>query len=213
MLPLVLCASGCTLSEKIGVDSTGAPIYEKLHIVYELPGADAVSKSRSTQRDRQSPTADIEPVDWQELSWPVVRLEIAYPHPEAPAQFGRATVVFSDTPPSADSGEEMPAGPLQSGLERLTAWRSKPAAESTVTPAHVAGPGDVVRYLDLPKLELDLLLVDLANSGFFDDQQRPAATAQLDVTINRGRVAKRWTREARLDDLLSLVNRYGESGH
>ena len=109
--------------------------------------------------------------------------------------------------------DKRPVRPSQSGLARFSIWRNKPASESTATHAVVAGPGDRVRFLDIPKLELDLLLVDLANSGFFDDQERLATTGQLDVTINRGRVAKRWTREARLDDLTSLVNRYGESGN
>lgn len=208
MLAVACIAPGCTLSEKIAVDDTGAPIYEHLHIVYEHQNADSALQSPTSE---QAGAADIEPVDWQESAWPVVRLEISYPHPQAPSQFGRATVVYSDRPLSAANGEEPPGGPRGSGLERRSVWRNKPASAATATHAVAAGPGDRVRCLDIPKLELDLLLVDLANSGFFDDQERVAATGQLDVTINRGRVAKRWTREARLDYLTSLVNRYGES--
>lgn len=71
-------------------------------------------------------------------------------------------------------------------------------------------PKSVRMTLDFPKQQLDLLLVDLARSGFFDDQSRPDGGVQLTVAIDRGHGAKAWTREARLDDLADRVYHEGE---
>ena len=72
-----------------------------------------------------------------------------------------------------------------------------------------SNPHQATLELDFPKQQLDLLLFDLAHSGFFERQTRPAADVQLQVEIDRGRTAKQWTREPRLDDFIDRVLRAG----
>jgi hypothetical protein len=70
-------------------------------------------------------------------------------------------------------------------------------------------PNDELWVLDFPRQQLDLMLVDLANSGFFEDQQRPEGGTQLSVTIDRGQTAKPWSTDARLDGIVDRVQREG----
>ncbi len=72
------------------------------------------------------------------------------------------------------------------------------------------GEPKIIRMtFDFPKQQLDLLLVDLAHSGFFESQSRPNGGVELKVAIDRGHNAKPWTREARLDDLADRVYHEG----
>ncbi len=66
-----------------------------------------------------------------------------------------------------------------------------------------------VRILDVPKSELDLLLVDLANVGFFDDAKGLGRAAKLTVAIDRGQTTKQWDHVPRLDDFVDRVYREG----
>ena len=67
-------------------------------------------------------------------------------------------------------------------------------ASPRATGGRTSGPStdgmEEMLVLDMPKTELDKLLVDLARSGFFDPETSAATEAHLQVTYNRGEVAK-----------------------
>ena len=63
--------------------------------------------------------------------------------------------------------------------------------------------------IDLPKTELDSLLKDLASDGFFKRQDHVGGQSNLAVTYNRATVGKGWNREARLDDLIKMLESHG----
>ena len=63
---------------------------------------------------------------------------------------------------------------------------------------------------DFPKEQLDLLILELARGGFFDDQKRPEDRTHLSVRIDRGKAAKAWTAEPRLDDFIDRVFHEGQ---
>ena len=97
--------------------------------------------------------------------------------------------------------------PIPDGDAKLA--RATLQLERTDPDKQNSNPHRATLELDFPKQQLDLLLFDLAHSGFFERQTRPAADVQLQVEIDRGRTAKQWTREPRLDDFIDRVLQEG----
>lgn len=71
-------------------------------------------------------------------------------------------------------------------------------------PGRTPGDGPTL-VLDFPRPQLDLLLYDLAGSGFFDGRAAAHATTELDVRIDGGRTAGAWTPHPRLEDFIDRV--------
>jgi len=67
----------------------------------------------------------------------------------------------------------------------------------------------LLKQLLIPRRELDLLLVDLAHSGFFENQVRTTGDAHLNVVIDEGEESKTWSAEPRLNELIDRVYREG----
>lgn len=93
-------------------------------------------------------------------------------------------------------------------FDKLAA-RWETSEESDVQSEKQHDADDEIWYYDFPKAQLDLMLTDLAGSGFFENQQRPGGTANLAIVMDRGRTAKNWTPEPRLDDVILMVYREG----
>lgn len=58
-----------------------------------------------------------------------------------------------------------------------------------------------VAATDLRRDELDLLLVNLANGGAFDSEERPSGATKVAIEIDGHGIERRWTSEPRLDRL------------
>ncbi len=91
-------------------------------------------------------------------------------------------------------------------VSRLTIEYPHPAGDVELAQAILEVPGDdetfqQVSVTNLRRDELDLLLVNLANGGAFDSEQRPSGDTQVAIEIDGHGIARRWTNEPRLDRL------------
>lgn len=205
LLPAV---SGCAWwPYEVRTTETGMPQYERIRIGYTLHNVETVLTTgvvRSDDEDRQRAEGD----------FAAAHLQIDYPPPGGNANDHAQvklklfrTPVVARVEPTAERG----IGRLVDGL-----FTGKRDERLNVVPASSARPPDgspftpfEVRTLEVPRQELDLLLIDLANSGFFDRQQRPDGNVRLDVQIDRGRTVKRWTSQPRLNDFVTRIYRKG----
>ncbi len=65
-----------------------------------------------------------------------------------------------------------------------------------------------VRQLTISRVDVELLIGDLASQGYFDETPEASGSTQLNLQIDRGRVERAWVNDARLLDLArqALVN-------
>jgi hypothetical protein len=186
---IAVVVGGCTWRHTVTRTESGAPKYDRLHVVYELREGRGVLGSPAIQPVKfvEGEEGGSHLVD-QHL-WSAAMLAVEYPHPQAREGHARATLRLSPTQ-AADGTDPSAAVATHD-----------PRVETSDT----AERQEEIWVLDLPREQLDLLLVDLARSGFFEDQTRPAGGAKLAVRLDAGREAKAWDPEPRLDDLAERV--------
>jgi hypothetical protein len=187
----VFHAGGCAMSHKVAVNDSGAPQYQRVDISYRIPASHKALARNVDQIVRASGES--------EVSRSNADLRIEYPHPQNKPEMVRATLRLSRKPSIAQTQSFL--GRLRSNIS----WLPGSDQPSEVSPS----VDDEVWVLDFPRQQLDLMLVDLAHSGFFDDQKRHEGTAFLSINIDRGGVSKVWSPEARLDDVVLRVQREG----
>jgi hypothetical protein len=178
-----------------------------VQIVYRVRNVQgAVSAQSVDQASLESPL-EIDPAS-SEGRWKTARLKVEYPHPDAPRDMARATLVLSrgelPAPAQPTIGQR-----IAGQFNRLTSQGPKPECRSSGICATSSGPDDEIWVLDFPKQQLVLLLAELENTGFFASQSRPGGEAELAVLVDRDKTAKPWTPEPRLDDLVTRVFREG----
>ncbi len=215
--------SGCRTAHRVGMTETGAPQYDKLSINYELrnsSGALALKEfSQDTNTEEDSVIlqagANVDQHQSDKTDWSRANLQIQYPHPNGSSELVRATLRLSKgTEPLQQpetSWKESWTEKLEGGWETL----KSPFSDEEETALHQKKSSDTddeIWVYDFPKSQLDLMLTDLARSGFFENQTRPNGTASLSVSINRGHVSKDWSPEPRLDDIILLVYQEGWLG-
>ena len=93
-------------------------------------------------------------------------------------------------------------------VSRLTIEYPHPDGNTELARAILEDPVDEGTYrqvatTDFERHELDLLLVNLANGGAFDAEQRPTGDTQVAIEIDGVSMKRRWTKEPRLDRLAS----------
>lgn len=156
------------------------------------------------------------------------RLTIEYPHPEERLGYALATLEFHEEPLEfrernvvqrvIDAAIEqtrfetlMTRADQSSGQSSHGAGEfdssSVPAEKSATRNSSKPAPRRIV--LDIPRSQIDFLIMDLANSGFLDDQTRPMHSIHLDLRIDHSRIRKPWSREPRLDDIIHMVVEHG----
>ena len=198
-LPLI---GGCRLSYKVPVSRTGAPEYDHLQIVYDIQGNCGALASRTFQQMAAQSDQPVQQVG-QTAAFSRATLRIEYPHPDGAEGLVRATLRLTHEARADDSEPASWTEAFRKGLQWMTIGGQTEQSDST------AGSEDEVWVLDFPKQQLDLVLVDLADTGFFDEKQHREGGTRLSVTIDRGQTAKTWTSEPRLDDLMARVYREG----
>ena len=190
--------SGCVLPHKVRLTDTGAPQYDKVVVTYLIGGSHGGLTRDLSQAAEQVAAVNDSTMETG-ANWSIAELQIEYPHPDGDADLARATLRLSRGPAVPKS--QTLAQRFHSSLNWLS-WRDSQA--DSPLQAH-----DELWVLDFPRQQLDLMLVDLANSGFFEDQKRPEGGTQLSVTIDRGQTAKPWSTDARLDGIVERVQREG----
>lgn len=191
----VFPAGGCALPYKVAVNDVGAPQYKRVDISYRI----SASHSALARNVDGVFGASGEIGSQSEVSRSNAALRIEFPHPQNKPEMVRATLRLSRKPLLPESQSFF--GKLRSNISWLPGSQPPPGISQSMD--------DEVWVLDFPRQQLDLMLVDLAHSGFFDDQKRHEGTAFLSVEIDRGSVSKTWSPEARLDDVVLRVQREG----
>lgn len=220
MLAGGLCALalvGCTRRHTVERSATGAPEYDELHVVYQLRDGHGALGSHGLQPVRLVSGVEGETRKVPDHLWETATLEIEYPHPGARPGWARATLRLSPdlAKREAKSAEAREKASLANRMRGIVGWSDDqpddPAAPDPATRGDASGgesapqTSDEIWVLDLPREQLDLLLVDLARSGFFEDQTRPVGGARVAVELDAGREDKLWDPDPRLDDLAERV--------
>jgi hypothetical protein len=187
----VFYTGGCAVPYKVAMNDTGAPQYQRVDISYRIPASHT-----ALARGEEGVVGASGQIG---VSRSNAALRIEYPHPQNKPEMVRATLRLSSKPPIAETQSFV--GGLRSKISWLPGSQSATKVSESID--------DEVWVLDFPRQQLDLMLVDLAHSGFFDDQNRHEGTAFLSIDIDRGSVSKVWSPEARLDDVVLRVQREG----
>lgn len=200
-----LLAAGCQLSHRVRQTDTGAADYRRCNIAYDL---NARYRDLPLVDDTVQPASigDAAPAT---MRWKGARLTITYPHPDGTPSMARATLRLS-------GGDEPVLRPVSGTADAAPTWmqrlhdpvelfadRPEPPP-ATLTALHT----DEIWILDIPRSEVDLLLADLSQSGFFSSQARPDRGTYVDVQVDAGRTQKTWTPDSRLDEFVHRV--YGQ---
>lgn len=208
--------SGCHFAQKIGITKTGAPKYQRLHIDYQLKSSnglfaleDILNESSNTPVIQQVEATDDGP-EFSHFPWSNANLQIQYPHPEGLKNRVRATLRLSQG--GSQQFDSLRRETWSSKLNHR--WESVSSAFSAekkmlIHPQQISDTDDEIWVYDFSKSQLDLMLTDLAGSGFFSQQTRLNHSATLSVSIDKGSVSKAWSPEPRLDDIISLVYQEG----
>lgn len=216
VLHLLICTacvipSGCLAPHKVARTETGGPEYSKARLIYRLSQS---STKSGTQFSTTAPglvdlvSAANDVLEEETAAWETARLEIIYPHPDGNTSTARVVLQLShDATVAEPAAVSKPLGTRIRQAAAVLPFVDEPA--DRMDPVTTPEGFENVRMLDIPREQLDLLLVDLAGSGLFEDQKRPDGGTTLDVTLDRGRVRKAWTPEPRLDDLVMRVWREG----
>jgi hypothetical protein len=173
---------GCKLPARFAHTESGALKYERANIVYDVNGQQRPIPLGATSIKPVGYDQPMQRSDNGEVNWASAKLSIQYPHPDGDRELARAILRLSGKP------------------------------VSTQITKSDAVAGDEIWVLDFPRQQLDLLLSDLAGSGFFEEQQRQEPGTHLDVQVDWGRTRKPWTPEPRLDHFVARVYNEGRLG-
>lgn len=149
-----------------------------------------------------------------ESEWSQARIQIVYPHPDGSTDKGLAKLVVSRHSPVSPANSK----PNRTGMkERVSRLMLRISGASPELAQQVSGKKTDVKtvdeeiwQLDLPKDELDILLSELSQRGFFNRQERPRGEATVSISVDKGELSKRWTSEPRLEDLMKQIYDEGE---
>ena len=208
ILATFITVPGCAVPQKVEVTQTGVPRYNCVEVVYELREAHGALAARPLESVKTVNGSNDE-TNSPGHAWSAALLKIQYPHPNGKPNTARVTLRLSRRPSLPVEFDPPPSERIRSGLHRITSGDKSAMQVSLDLPENPCHADDEIWALDFPKEQLDLLLTDLANSGFFDRQRRPCGGARLTVGIDRERITKAWTPESRLDDVLMQVYREG----
>ena len=183
---LLLFASvlaGCHTPRKLELTSSGAPAFERFSAEYEIPSAADLLSRRFAG---SAVSIDKPPDDLRQVQ--------------------QVTATTSSTPAENSTALLRVECPHPSGeidAARLT-LEVRSHDQTTGREASVE-----VRRLMIPRQQIDLLIVDLARAGFFDEPEPPGARSSLSVTIDESRVARRWILDDRLLDFAHRTLKHG----
>lgn len=194
---------GCQLPARLSARNAANPQYERANIVYELDGAQRPLPLTDPEVKAAAFLAEDE-VSAAAPEWAGATLSLQYPHPDGVTDTARATLRLS-AEPLRNSPSALAQATRWLGWNRSGEPSHSPVAADSKQPVR----DDEIWVLDLPKQQLDLLLTDLQQSGFFQAQTRSQAGTKLDVQLNGGRVQKEWSAEPRLDHFMSRVYKEG----
>ena len=210
VVPLLalLLLSGCSVPPKVQVTETGKPRYESIVLDYEIDQARGGLGVHALQPSQTVQAAGVDAPEPLDPHWTYARLRVEYPHPDGDPHQAQVTLRLSPHSHSANCCAEDDRTGASALRDIRKRWFPADAQDDCPADSELCAD-DEIWVLDVPRQELDLLLFDLNDSGYFGDQARPTGAARLDVAIDQGRTTKTWTTEPRLDELVYRVYRHG----
>lgn len=194
-LLLLTTLAGCSTAEKMGIARTGTPNYSEVFLVYNRYAAQGLLSNDKDPLENASQSSDSAPQPVASR----LRLTVQYPVPDTSDGLARAVL---ERIPNLTTDSEEPSAPKSfagyvfNGVKKIIPYGSDVTEGKPVE----------VGVYDFPKQELDLLLSELNNSGYFSDQDRSGTRTSLNVKIDRGRrTNKVWTPEPRLDHFIKQI--------
>ncbi len=149
-----------------------------------------------------------------ESEWSQARIQIVYPHPDGSTDKGLAKLVVTRHSPVSPDNSNLNRTGMRERVSRLMLRISgaspELAQQVSNKKADVKTVDEEIWQLDLPKDELDILLSELSQRGFFNRQERPRGEATVSISVDKGELSKRWTSEPRLEDLMKQIYDEGE---
>lgn len=145
-------------------------------------------------------------------AWCKARVQVVYPHPEGTPDMAQVTLRLSRLAPGEI--ETSYAGMFKRLVHRRVEdskslfGKDTPAADLASRPA--SRLDDEVWTTSLSKDQLDLLLAELTNNGFFGQQERPYACSELSLKVDHESICKSWTQEPRLNQLIEHTYQQGQ---
>lgn len=218
LVPLALAS--CRVTSQSVAQSQRVDDYDRLQVIYQAHSAEGplFSPSRTTAHTN-TPQSSIIPVSAQvpasadsvaETNWSMAELRIEYPHPDGRNGYARVTLCFKPV----DCGCQCDRLTLEQRMEarqeiqrvRRETRRERWFGQCCSTPPNCT----VQSELDLPRDELDSLLSELSDHGFFaSDSSSTEAASRLEVRLNRRWTSKSWAYEPALDALTTRVYEEG----
>ncbi|MHC4879164.1 MAG: hypothetical protein ACYTGL_22140 [Planctomycetota bacterium] len=175
--------SGCHTARKLELTSTGSPAFEQFSAAYEIPSAaELLSRGFAATEMVSGRSSDDHPHVQQ----------VAASQTSAAAATSTARLTIECPPPSGDINT----------ARLLLEFR----------PGHQDTRGMSLtqrRQLTIPRQQIDLLILDLARAGFFDEPEHAPARSSLNVTIDGSRVTRRWKLDDRLLDFAHRTLQHG----
>jgi hypothetical protein len=213
LLPLLLASCRVTPQSLANVQKAQEP--ERLVVVYRAhPVSGSMFSSMPTAgnspiRQASAETSSVMP--FHNMCWAKAELRIESPHPDGRPEMARATLHCLPV----DCGHECESRTLTAGMEERSGARQARRAtfrERWFLDENARHDGEIYLELDLKKYELDRILDELNEHGFFKDQssrQSPGLESQLEVRLNRRCTSKVWSFEPTLDELMTRVQEQG----
>ncbi len=193
---LLLLSAGCRLPPRLNVSGEGVSRYRRVHVVYDATQPLEHGRTTADVNVRAIGPGD-DAATTAVSGRRSARLEVTYPHPHNDADQAQVVVSLTSIPGSSATA---PPGEATSLLG---------VARTLLTTTGACPGPEEVRTLDLTRAELDLLLADLTDIGYFSNHSRPRGGALLAVRLNHRGAAKPWSSEARLDELIERALQYG----
>lgn len=193
---VALFFAGCHFPHKLRVTPCGDPFYSRVSLVYEVDAGRGALAPRFVERPPGEGMSFPRPASGPVES-AVLRLE--YPHPYGWPGMARVTVRFSRLSIHDRRNLAREKGLLVRLVSATEDWQRDAEYD----------PFAELYELSITRQELDLLLIDLAQSGYFDPNLRANGGTRLAVEIDGGTASKDWVPEPRLDDIITRLHAEG----
>ncbi len=231
LFAITVCASGCQTASSFTLhdrtwkrEKTELTSYERVDLVYEVNQSESGLKKRTRNWPDALTVSDEKEGDDLLVSqasnaspmtaWSKSRIHVIYPHPDGTPDAAQVTLRLSRLAPNEI--ETSYAGAFKRMVNRRVnqskAWfgRDVEQEEEVASSRRQSQLDDEIWTTTLSKEQLDLLLGELTNNGFFGQQERPYACSELSLKVDHESICKTWTQEPRLNQLIEQTYQQGE---
>ena len=213
VLPVMMASCRVTSQSLANVQAMGEP--DRLVVIYRahpISGSmfSAAPTAGTSSIVQASANAD-GTTPFHAICWAKAELRIELPHPDGRKDVARVTLHCLPV----ECGHECESRTLTAGMEERSGMRQARRAtfrERWLLDDHAHHDGEVYLELDLKKPELDQILAEVKEHGFFKDQAQRQALgleSELEIRLNRRCTSKVWCFEPTLDALTTRVQEQG----